>query len=143
LIEEQYIKTGKVYFIYRDLPLTQIHPGALLAAHAANCAAEQGAFWPMHDRIVAGYMAREWSNSTQRDLQIFAGYASELGLNSDVLQSCVIESRHAAQIEADVRSAVERGINSTPAFLVNGRPVLGALPFERWQQLFDTLLTQP
>ncbi|GAB4110070.1 MAG: hypothetical protein Fur005_03300 [Roseiflexaceae bacterium] len=97
----------------------------------------------MHDRIVVGYMAREWSSSTQRDLQTFAGYAAELGLNRDVLQSCVVESRHAAQIEADVRSAIERGINSTPAFLVNGRPVLGALPFERWQQLFDSLLTQP
>src|SRR5262249_45064602 len=57
-LEESYIKTGKVYFVYRDYPLA-IHPGAKLAAWAANCAADQGSFWPMHDRLYNGAMGGE------------------------------------------------------------------------------------
>lgn len=143
LIEEQYVKTGKVYYIYRDLPLTSIHPGALQAAHVANCAADQDAFWPMHNRLFGGQAARDWGAGGDRDLQIFTGYAQELSLDVAALAQCVANSRHAGQIEVDVREAVGRGINSTPAFLVNGQPVFGARPFASWKQLFDQLLSQP
>ena len=61
-IQAAYIDTGKVYFQYRDFPLVDIHPGALLAAHAANCAAEQGAFWPMHDQLFQGAAAQAWGS---------------------------------------------------------------------------------
>jgi protein-disulfide isomerase len=142
-IEEQYIKTGKVYYIYRDLPLLSIHPGALQAAHVANCAADQGAFWPMHSRLFGGQASREWGAGGAADLATMLGYAGDLAIDRDALAQCVENSRHAAQIEADVRDAVGRGINSTPAFLVNGQPVFGARPFDSWKQLFDQLLTQP
>jgi protein-disulfide isomerase len=141
-IEEQYIKTGKVYVIFRDLPLTSIHPGALLAAHAANCAAEQGHFAEMQSRLFNGQATREWGTGSSSDLQTFVRYAEELNLDSVGLQRCVETSRHAAQIEADVRSATDKGINSTPAFLVNGQLLLGARPFDSWKQLLDTLLSR-
>lgn len=135
--------TGKVYYIYRDLPLVQIHPGALQAAHAANCAADQGKFWPMNERLFAGQASREWGSGGQQDAQVFATYAQELGLDSVALQACIEDNRHAAQIEADLREAAGRGLNSTPSFVVNGQVVLGARPFASWKQLFDTILEKP
>jgi len=141
-IEEQYIKTGKVYVIFRDLPLTSIHPGALQAAHAANCAAEQGHFWEMHNRLFNGQATREWGTGDASDLTTFVRYADELKLDSAGLQRCIETGRHATQIQADVRAATDKGINSTPAFLVNGQLLLGARPFENWKQIFDNLLSR-
>lgn len=142
-IVEQYVSTGKVYFVFRDLPLTSIHPGALQAAHAANCAADQGRFWEMHARLFAGQSAREWAAGGERDLDVFLEYGTALGVDSTALRSCIAERRHAARIEEDVRSAVGRGLTSTPAYVVNGRPLLGARPFESWKQVFDSLLANP
>jgi protein-disulfide isomerase len=139
-IDREYVKTGKVYFIYRDLPLTSIHPGALLAANVANCAAEQGRFWEMHDRLFEGQARREWFAGDAADYQTFLGYASELGLDADAIKGCVDSRRGQPLIEADVRDASGRGFNSTPSFLVNGRVIRGAPPYETWKQLFDSLL---
>jgi protein-disulfide isomerase len=140
LIDEHYIKTGKVYFIFQDLPLTTIHPGALMAAHAADCAAEKGRFWEMHDRLYAGLAANEWGTGAPGELQTFGGYAESIGLSSDAVQTCISSSRHARQIASDVRSASSKGINSTPTFLINGKIMVGAPAFERWQEIFDTIL---
>jgi protein-disulfide isomerase len=126
--------------VYRDLPLIDVHPGALLAAHAANCAADQGAFWPMHDRLFMGQAAGEWGRGDAGDFQTFLVYAGDLSLDVAALQSCIETNRHAARIEADVRDAFGRGFNNTPSFLVNGRPVIGALPYATWERLFDDLL---
>ncbi len=141
-IEETYIKTGKVYYVYRDLPLISAHPGALLAAHAANCAGDQGAFWPMHDRLFMGQATREWGSGDARDFETFLGYAEELSLDSTILRSCVETNRHAARIEADLRDAFGRGLNSTPSFLINGRALIGAHAYATWARIFDDLLTK-
>lgn len=131
-----------MYFVYRDLPLVQIHPSAVLAAHAGSCAAEQGGFWPMYERIFQGYEAGEWTSGGQAGFRALLGYARELGLDDDALRSCIESNRYAPQIEADVREALARGIQSTPAFLINGRPLIGAQPFESFQRIFDELLAE-
>ncbi len=141
-IKEQYIDTGKVYHIFRDLPLTSIHPGAMQAAEAARCADDQGQFWPMHDRLFEGQAKREWGSGGERDLTTFLAYANELKLDATLLESCLKEQRYQADVEADMQEALRKRINSTPSFTVNGQLVQGALPFERWQGLFDSLLTQ-
>jgi protein-disulfide isomerase len=136
----EYVETGKVYFVYRDLPIAEIHPGAILASHVANCAAEQGGFWQMHGRLFQGFEAGEWQRGGLEGLQIFLGYARELGLDDAALRSCVESNRYASSIEADVRAAAERGIQSTPVFLINGQPLIGAQPFETFQRAFDQIL---
>lgn len=141
-IKEQYIDTGKVYHIFRDLPLTGIHPGAMQAAQAARCADEQGQFWPMHDLLFQGQAQREWGSGGEEDLATFVNYAAQLDMDEELLESCLKEKRHQAAIEADMQEAQRKGINSTPSFTVNGRLVQGALPYERWQALFDTILAQ-
>jgi len=142
LLEEHYIKTGKVYFVYRDLPLS-IHPGARPASAFANCAADQGAFWPMHDRLYVGAEAQEWGSGDAADQQVFLKYAQELNLDIAALKSCVAQKARANdQIEADVKEAHGRYIENTPTFLLNGQKVSGAYSYSTWQQLIDERLGQ-
>jgi protein-disulfide isomerase len=140
LLEAQYIKTGKIYFVYRDFPLVDIHPGALLAAHVADCAADQGGFWPMHDRLFAGAAAHEWSSGA--DLKTFLAYAQDLQLDVGKLQQCLNSNQQAARIAADYRAGAEQGVRSTPTFLINGQPFVGARPYADWQHYLDSLLAR-
>ncbi len=141
-IQAAYIDTGKVYFQYRDFPLVDIHPGALLAAHAANCAAEQGAFWPMHDQLFQGAAAQAWGSGDTADFGTFVGYAAALHLDAVKLQECVQANRYAAQIEADFRDAAALGVRSTPSFVVNGKLLVGAQPFDVWKDVLDGMLAE-
>ncbi len=139
-IEERYISTGKVRFVYRDFPLMSIHPGALLAAHIANCAGEQGAFWQMHERIFAGMERREWSSGSADDFRTFLKYAEELNLDAARVQQCVESNRYGPRIQSDMREAQQAGVRSTPSFLINGQLLVGAQPFEVWERIFETIL---
>lgn len=137
---EEYIKTGKVYFVYHDLPLIDIHPYALQAAHFASCAGDQGQFWEMHARIFAGYETKDWGGAD--DFKIFVGYGRELGLDLSQLQDCVNANTHADRFNRDRMLATQNGIRSTPSFLINGQPFVGAQPYNRWKQVLDRLLAQ-
>ncbi|MGQ9548192.1 MAG: DsbA family protein [Roseiflexus sp.] len=141
LIEERYIRTGKVRFVYRDFPLMSIHPGALLAAHIANCAGEQGAFWQMHTRIFEGMTQREWSSGNASDFRTFLNYAETLGLDAGEVQQCVESDRYGARIQEDILAAQQAGVRSTPSFLINGQLLVGAQPFEVWEQIFERILS--
>lgn len=140
-LEEQYVATGKVRLEYRDFPLTSIHGSAALASHVANCAADQGAFWPMHDRLFAGYTQGEWGKDMQTDFSTMLGYAQSLELNAETLQSCVVGNTHSPQIQRDFDDGAQAGIRSTPSFLVNGKLLVGAQPFEVWKSILDSELT--
>lgn len=96
----------------------------------------------MNRRLFSGQAAREWATGDSRDLSTFLGYAEQLNLNRADMQQCIETSRYAAQIENDVRAASEKGINSTPAFLINGQVLYGARPFASWKQLFDSMLSK-
>ncbi|WP_232280068.1 DsbA family protein [Roseiflexus castenholzii] len=140
LIEERYVSTGKVRFVYRDFPLMSIHPGALLAAHVANCAGDQGAFWEMHNRIFAGMEQREWASGDAGDFRTFLKYADELNLDTAQVQQCVESNRHGPRIQEDIQAAQRAGVRSTPSFLINGQLLVGAQPFEVWERMFETIL---
>jgi protein-disulfide isomerase len=129
--------------VYRDLPLADIHPGAVLAAHVANCAADQGAFWPMYERIFLGTERGEWGDGSQQDYAVMLGYAAELQLDDAEMRACVEGNRHQERIATDVQFAIENGINSTPSFLINGRPFIGAQTFTQWKRVLDRILATP
>lgn len=139
-LEESYIKTGKVYFVYRDYPLA-IHPGAKLAAWAANCAADQGSFWPMHDRLYNGAMGGEWSQGNAADRAVFLGYAKELKLDEGKFETCLdATSANERRIQTDVDAGDKHFIDVTPTFLLNGNIVRGSHSFRVWQSLIDDRL---
>lgn len=96
----------------------------------------------MHDRLFAGSSAGEWGRGDEGDMRTFLGYAQALGLDVAELTRCVSDNRYASQIEADFRDGVDHGVRSTPSFLVNGKPLVGAHPFSTWQQVLDGMLPQ-
>lgn len=117
----------RVRFVFRDLPLTDIHPNALNAALAANCAFEQGKFWEMHDTLYTHQDAL-----AEEDLK---RYAVQLGLNSVQFGDCWQSSKYLDEVENDTQTALSAGVQATPTFFINGQPVQGAIPYETFQQL--------
>ena len=119
---------GQIRFVYRNLPLTSIHPDAFPAAVAALCANEQDAFFPYHDKLFS---------SDQLGQDIYVQYAGELGLNVESFKECIASDRFNAPINADSDFAVKLGINSTPTFFINGLAVVGAQPLDVFKQVID------
>ncbi|MFL5953289.1 MAG: Na+/H+ antiporter NhaA [Gaiellaceae bacterium] len=109
---------GDVRYVWRHLPLNDVHPHTQLAAEAAEAAAAQGAFWPMHDALLAHQDALEGDD--------LIGYARDLGLDVDRFGSDLRDERNAARIAEDVDSADLSGVSGTPTFFVNGRRHNGA-----------------
>jgi Na+/H+ antiporter NhaA len=107
------LRHADVRFVWRHLPLTDVHPQAQLAAEAAEAAAAQGAFWPMHDLLLS-----RQDNLRVRDL---LGYADELGLDRERFTDDLKRHVHAARIDQDVESADLSGVAGTPTFFVDGQ----------------------
>jgi Na+/H+ antiporter NhaA len=105
-------------YVWRHLPLNDVHTHAQMAAEAAEAAAAQGAFWGMHDRLLADQDRLEPSELTR--------HAEELGLDVDRFWRDVSEGRHAERIAADVATADASGVTGTPTFFINGRRHEGA-----------------
>lgn len=122
LIKENYIDTGKVKFVYRDFPLSSIHPMAQKAAEASECADDQDMFWEYHDKIFEG----------QRSLSIdsLKQWASELGLNTGQFNTCLDSGKYESEVKNDLSDGSAAGGRGTPFFLVGNIPLSGALPFD-------------
>jgi protein-disulfide isomerase len=142
LIKKNYIDTGKMRLIVRDLPLPELHPYALKAAQAVHCAADQGKFWEMKDIV--------FKNQNKLDKDALAGYAKSLGLDGDTYAGCTAGSKHLKEIAEEAKYAQSLGITGTPTFIVGktagdtvqGRVIVGALPYENFAAVIDALLAQ-
>lgn len=107
-----------VRYVWRHLPLNDVHQHAQLAAEASEAAAAQGRFWDMHDTLL-----NHQGELTPRDVK---AYADELGLDRDRLVDELRRRTHAPRVSEDVASADESGVSGTPTFFVNGRRHYGA-----------------
>jgi protein-disulfide isomerase len=104
---------GGLRYVFRHLPLQDVHPHAQLAAEASEAAAAQGAFWPMHDTLMA--------HQGELDLDDLHRYAEELELDADKLEEEVRTRVYLPRVSEDVASADSSGVSGTPTFFVNGR----------------------
>lgn len=120
IVERDYIETGKVQFIYHELPLTDIHANAVAAAEAARCAGDQGKYWEMHDMLFINQ--EQWANLRTPN-NTYASYASQLGLSRTDFETCLSSGTHQQTINASMQSAVAAGVQATPTFNVNGQLV--------------------
>lgn len=119
---------GKVRVIVQSFPLP-MHPSAPKAAEAAFCAGDQGKYWEMHDTLFAHQQAL--------GVDDLKGYARTIGLDADRFDACLDSGRKAAVVDASFKLGEAIGVNSTPAFYINGRPVSGAQPFEKFKGIVD------
>lgn len=128
-IDEAYIKTGKVKYVFRDFPLLSIHPNAQKAAEAAGCAGQQGKFWEYHDVLFA--------HQDALDVPSLKQYAADLGLDTAQFDACLDSGAMADEVAKDLADGQQHGVSGTPAFFVNGIKLTGAQPFEVFQDLID------
>jgi protein-disulfide isomerase len=141
LIKKNYIDTGKLRFIVRDLPL-QFHSSALPAAEAAHCAGEQGKFWEMHHALLTGDDPLANGGIDRR--------ATQLGLDLERLHACTRANRYESAITRNMAAAEALHVNGTPAFVLGrmanggleGQLVSGAQPYEEFDAAFRQLLAQ-
>jgi protein-disulfide isomerase len=139
-LKEAYIDTGQVYYVFRDFPLPS-HSNAHKAAEAARCAGAQGAFWEMRDRLFEGQ--GEWSQRyPENAYKVFVRYATSLGLDVAVFEECLQSGEFAEQIAGDIQAGQEAGVRGTPSFLINGRLVSGAYPFEDLERVIELELAK-
>jgi Na+/H+ antiporter NhaA len=120
-----------VRYVWRHLPLNDVHPNAQIAAEASEAAAAQGRFWEMHDTLLGH----------QGDLRPshLAQYARELGLDADRVVEELRRRDHAARVSEDVSSADESGVSGTPTFFVNGRRHYGAYDIHTLKETVRTV----
>ncbi len=109
---------GELRFVFRHLPLTEVHPHAQLAAEAAEAAAEQGAFWEMHDTLM--------DHQGALDVRDVVGYAAGLGLNAERFRNDLRKHVGAARVAEDIDSADLATVSGTPTFFINGNRYYGA-----------------
>ena len=123
----------QIRFVYKDYPLPS-HPNAFKAAEAGNCANDQGEFWPFHDRL--------FENQGSLDVASLKTYASELGLEAEAFAACLDSGRHASRVERDLEIGSGYGVSSTPTLFVNGRAVVGAMPYESFVEIIQEELSR-
>jgi protein-disulfide isomerase len=104
---------------FRYFPISSLHPNAVAAASAADCANEQGQFWAMHDMLFA--------TSSLSDTAL-AGYAEQLGLDMDAWNACFQSDDSVARIDADFQIGLDHGVRGTPTFFINDQVLPGAYP---------------
>ncbi len=119
---------GKIKFVYRNLPLTSIHPDAQAAAEAAMCAGEQNVYWQYHDKLFSSEILGNGA---------YTQYAQELNLNMDAFNACLSSRKYQAAIKIDSDFALNLGVSSTPTFFINGLAIVGAQPLDIFKQVID------
>jgi protein-disulfide isomerase len=146
-IKKDYIDTGKIKYIYRDLPLS-FHQNAHAEAQAAECAREQGgdtAYFKYHDEI----FKRTTSNGTGLALDQLSVIANDIGLNGSALQSCLDSEKYKAEVDKDLADAAKYAATGTPSFFIgksgsgktfNGTILVGAQPFAAFKTIIDEQL---
>lgn len=131
-IDENYVKTGKVKFVYADFPLESIHPQAMPAALAGRCAGEQDNFWEFHDLA--------FENQQSLSDASYKQWASDLGLDTNQFNTCLDSKKYESAIRDDIQEGSANGIRGTPGFIINDRLVSGAQPFSAFQAAIDAAL---
>jgi protein-disulfide isomerase len=134
-VVEQVLKTygDRIRFVYRHYPLPN-HPNAHPAAEAAACAEQQGRFWQYHQVL--------FENPNRLSNDDLKAHAQTAGLDVAAFTSCFDNHRTKARVDKDIADANDAGVNGTPGFFINGRPLEGAQPFETFKQIIEEELNR-
>ncbi len=129
-LQQVLAKYGKqVRLVYRNFPLSQIHPDAERAAEASLCAAEQGRFWEMHDLLLA-----QQGQLKENDLK---AKAAQVKLDTAAFAACLSSGRTADKVKRDQMDGYRAGVTGTPAMFINGRFLSGAVPLADIAKIID------
>jgi protein-disulfide isomerase len=143
-ILEEYVATGRIRYVALDLPLESLHPLSFQAARASHCAADQGKFWEMHDRLFGN----------RQFLGAWVSHAEAVGLDVAAFSACLDSDRHADAVRREMSEAGKAGATGTPSFVI-GRTLpaepsvvvglvslRGAQPYEAFRAALDQALAE-
>ncbi|HXM38648.1 MAG TPA: DsbA family protein [Gemmatimonadales bacterium] len=137
-IKEQLITTGKVRWRYRDYPLP-MHAYSRLAAHAAQCAGEQGKFWEMHDQL---FYNHSWAQTGKDPSYLFRDFARAAGADLSRYDACMKSGRYAARIEFSRQEGEQRLVDGTPTFYINGVKYIGRNNSDAFKAAVDSAIAR-
>lgn len=141
-LKEKYVETGKVKIVFRDFPLS-FHEGAYPAALAAECVRDQlgdEGYFKMHDKLFENQGVL--SGDAQAVAISLEGFARDVEVDPDVYKECMASDKFQMEIFADVSFGQAAGISGTPSFLINGTLLVGAQPFENFEQIIEAELAK-
>jgi protein-disulfide isomerase len=114
-------------------------PESQSAAEASECAADQDAFWEYHDKLFDSQSGENQGAFNNDNLKRFA---DELGLDTQAFDECLDSGKYTSIVQTETQSAQSLGVRSTPTFLINGRPVIGAQAFDVFKQTIEAELSK-
>lgn len=145
-LESEYINTGKVAFVYRDFPLTSIHPAALPSAIATECAREQGKWREAHNQIF-DEQNKLGSGTVDYSISDVKTWLAQIpGIDSVKLNSCIDSNKYQNEVEKDFQDGVNFGVTGTPTFFIGNSQkgyvaVVGAQPYSVLKSAIDQYLS--
>ena len=135
-IESNFVESGLVRYEYHYATFDQ--SVGRFAAEAAECANQQGLFWPYHDILFANQTGARDQYSERRLL----AFAEDLDLDGREFRSCLDEGKSSAVVQQDAELAAEMGVNATPTVFINGEKVEGSMPFEVYKEIIERELRE-
>jgi protein-disulfide isomerase len=139
---DEYVKTGKVRYVFRNYPLAQLHPSAEKAAEASACAGDQGKFWEVHDRF--------FKNQQALGPKEMANHAAALGMDVTKFQQCLDSGKYTSAVKDDIAEGQKFNVRGTPSFFFGTEMrdsklkavkfLSGAVPLQNFKEVIDNLL---
>ncbi|HET9292768.1 MAG TPA: thioredoxin domain-containing protein [Gemmatimonadales bacterium] len=136
-LDRDYVKTGKIRWVFVNFPLPR-HPNAAPAAEVAMCAGRQGAFWPVHDLL---FKYQDTWAPLASPAEFFLSLADSAKIDRKVLGSCLESGAVREEVKSDAQGAVRSGANSTPTFYIEGGLLAGAHPAGVFRPILDSIIT--
>ncbi len=138
VLDKAYVQSGKVRWVFVNLPLTNLHKNAVAGAQVAMCAARQNKFWPVHDAL---YLHQpEWAPLAD-PMPALLALADSAGVRRDSLTACVTSHATVAAIQQDAQGSVRAGASATPSFYIEGGLAAGAIPVPEFSRILDSIYT--
>ncbi|MBI4225448.1 MAG: DsbA family protein [Candidatus Sungbacteria bacterium] len=136
-IIDQYVKTGKVRFVYRDFAF--LGPESTMTAEASRCAQDQQAFWQYHDYVFSHQQGENQGAFSKENLK---GFAAILKLDTQKFNACLDTGTHRDEVQKDLELGRSLGVDGTPSTFVNDKFFNGALPFEEFKKAIEAELAK-
>lgn len=133
----EYVRSGRVRFVFFDFPLTQVHPNALAAAQAARCAGRQGNYWAMHDALFQNQGA--WAAAAD-PVPLYQQYARAIGLDGGALARCVRSEAELAPVRQSAAFARSIGVRGTPTVVVDNVGLPGVPSYGQVRSMIERAL---
>jgi protein-disulfide isomerase len=132
---DEYVNSGKVRLAYWHFAF--LGEESTWAAEATECAADQDKFWEYHDLLFEKQAGENQGAFNKDNLKAFA---AEMGLDTAAFDECLDTGKYTEIVQQDTATAQQIGVQSTPSFVVNGQPIIGAQPYEQFVQVFNSIL---